>query len=152
VNGRWEATERDTARAMSQENVEVVRRVYEAVARGDTAAVLVAYDPEVEWDFRGSPFRDFCKRDVYHGHGGLRSFMRERTEDAWADIEDQLEELIDAGEHVVSVVLIRGRGLASGAEVEMKHAGVWTLRGGKVVRVAWMGTRAEALEAVGLRK
>ena len=133
---------------MSQENVEIVRRVYEAVARGDTGAVLAAYDPEVEWDFRGSPFGDFLKQDVYRGHGGLRSFIRERTEDAWADVEDQLEELIDVGDHVVSVVLTRGRGLASGVEVEMTHAGVWTLRAGSIVRVAWFSTRDEALESI----
>jgi ketosteroid isomerase-like protein len=137
---------------MSQENVEVVRRVYEAIARGDTAAVLAAYDPGVEWDFRGSPFRDFLRGDVYHGHDGIRSFIHERTEDAWADIQDHLEELIDAGDHVISVVTSRGRGLASGVEVERAHAGVWTLRSGMIVRVAWMSTRAEALEAVGLRE
>jgi hypothetical protein len=100
----------------------------------------------VEWDFRGSPFRDFLKQDVYHGHGGLRSFIRERTEDAWRDIEDQLEELIDTGEHVVSVVLTRGRGLASGAEVEMTHAGgLDATRGhdrpGCVGWHAWRGAR-----------
>jgi ketosteroid isomerase-like protein len=130
---------------MSEENVEIVRRVYEAVARGDTGAVLAAYDTEVEWDFRRSPFRDFLKYDVYRGHGGLRSFIRERTDDAWADVHDDLDELIDAGEHVVSVVTSRGRGRASGAEVEMTHAGIWTLRKGTIVRVVWVGTRDEAL-------
>jgi ketosteroid isomerase-like protein len=137
---------------MSRENVEVVRRVYEAIGRGDTAAVLAAYDPEVEWDFLRSPFRDFVRRDVYRGHEGIRSFMRERTEDAWADIEDHLEELVDAGDHVISVVTSRGRGLASGVDVERAHAGVWTIRSGLVVRVAWMGSRAETLDAVGPRE
>lgn len=137
---------------MSQENVEIVRRVYEAIARGDTAAVLAAYDPEVEWEFSGSPFRDLFKRVVYRGHDGLRSFIRERYEEAWESIEDHLDELIDAREHVVSVVTTQGRGLASGAEVELTHAGVWTIREGKIVRVAWVGTRDEALEAAGLRE
>nr|MBA2763288.1 hypothetical protein [Thermoleophilaceae bacterium] len=35
---------------MSQENVEIVRQVYEAVARGDSAGVLALYDEEVELD------------------------------------------------------------------------------------------------------
>ena len=135
---------------MSRENVELVRRLYHAVARGDTGAVLIAYHPEVEWDFLHSPFRDFLRHDAYRGHEGVRSFTRERTEDAWADIEDRLEELIDAGEHVVSVVRTRGRGLASGAEVERVHAGIWTIRGGQIVRVAWVGSRDDALEVVGL--
>lgn len=135
---------------MSEENVEFVRRVYEAVGEGDTEGILAAYDPAVEFDFRKSPFRDFFKENVYLGHEGIRRFIRERYSDAWADIEDHLEELIDAGEHVISVVTSRGRGLASGVEVGRKHAGLWTIRAGKIVRVAWFGTRAEALEAAGM--
>lgn len=137
---------------MSARNVEIVREVYEAVTRGDTAAVLAAYDPDVEWEFTRSPFRRLLKQDVYRGHEELRGFIRERYEEAWENIEDDLEELIDAGEHVVTVVTTRGRGLASGAEVDRTHAGVWTVREGKIVRVEWMGTRAEALEAAGHRE
>jgi len=136
---------------MSQENVEIVRGVYEAVARGDTRAVLAAYDPEVEWEFSGSPFRNMCKQVVYRGHDDIRSFIRERYEEAWENIEDHLDELIDAGEQVISVITTQGRGLASGAEVAQTHAGVWTIREGKIVRVAWVGSRDEALEATGLR-
>jgi ketosteroid isomerase-like protein len=43
---------------MSQENVEVVERVFDAVARHDTDAVLDAYDPDIEYDFSGSPDSD----------------------------------------------------------------------------------------------
>ena len=137
---------------MSRENVELVRQLYHAVARGDTGAVLMAYHPEVEWDFLRSPFRDFLRHDAYRGHDGIRSLIRERTEEAWADVEDRLEELIDAGEQVVAVVRSRGRGLASGVEVSREHAGIWTIRGDLIVRVAWVGSRDEALEAVGLRE
>ena len=137
---------------MSRENVEIVRRVYGAIARGDAAIVLEAYDPEVEWEFTRSPFRDLLKRDVYHGHDGLRTFMRERYEEAWAEVEDHLDAAIDAGSQVITVVTSRGRGRISGAEVDVTHAGVWTFRGGKIVRVEWVGTRDEALEAVGLRE
>jgi ketosteroid isomerase-like protein len=35
---------------MSEENVEIVRRVFDAVARDDSASVLALFDPEVEWD------------------------------------------------------------------------------------------------------
>jgi ketosteroid isomerase-like protein len=69
----------------------------------------------------------------------------------WEGFEDDLEELIDAGDHVISVVTSRGRGRASGVEVEWAgNAGVWTIRNGKVVRVVWFSSRKDALEAVGL--
>ena len=41
---------RDTGRAMSPENVEIVRRGWEAWVRGDLDALLELCDPAVEWD------------------------------------------------------------------------------------------------------
>jgi ketosteroid isomerase-like protein len=84
------------------------------------------------------------------GHDGLRKFTRDWNE-AWEYAEDHCEELIDAGgEHVISVVTRRGRGLASGVEVETRRGGVWTIRDGKVVRTVWFPSVEEALEALGL--
>jgi ketosteroid isomerase-like protein len=134
---------------MSEENVELVRRVFEANARGDAVGVLALYDPAVEWDISRAPARDVLgEPHVFHGHNGLREFFRAWYE-AWGHIEPDLEDLIDAGEHVVSVETTRGRGRASGAEVELPHAAIWTVRNGRIIRVVWFGTRAEALEAAG---
>jgi hypothetical protein len=133
---------------MSQENVEVVRRVYEAAARRDSVAVLALYDREVELDAsRWLPDR----REDYRGHEGVRKFFRE-WHDAWGSVEYDFDRLIDAGEHVVSVVTRHARGRASGAGVEWPLALVWTLREGKVVRVVWFTSVEEALEEVGLRE
>jgi ketosteroid isomerase-like protein len=135
---------------MSRKNVEIVRRVYEASARRDSGSMLACYHPEVEWDISRAPYRALVGRGVYRGHDGLRSFFREYYE-AWENVEDDVEELIDAGDHVVSVVVSRARGRASGAEVTRPQgAGVWTIRDGKVVRMVWFPTRADALEAAGL--
>ena len=134
---------------MSEENVEVVRRLYDAIDRGDADAVLALYDPEIEWHFARSPFRNLVRHDVYRGREALREFVRERYEDAWVSVTDQVEELIDADEYVVSVIKTSGRGRVSGAPAEKTHAGVWTIRDGKVLRVDWM-SREEALETAGL--
>jgi ketosteroid isomerase-like protein len=134
---------------MSQENVDKVRHVYDAVSRGDHTAVLAAYDPQIEWDFSRSPFRRVMDRRVYKGSEGIRSLFRERYE-TWETVDDHLQEVIDAGEQVVSVIVSQGRGRASGADVKQTHHGVWTFRDGKIIRVAWLGTREEALEAAGL--
>jgi len=136
---------------MSEENVEVVRRVYDAVARRDTAGVLSLYDPEVELVFLSGTLADHMgHRGVYRGHAGLRTFNRD-LRDTFETIETNYEELIDAGNHIVSVSRYRARGRESGVEV----AGplqflVWTLHQGKIVRVVWFATRTEALEAAGL--
>ena len=136
---------------MSQENVEVVRRVYEAAARRDRATVFSLYDPDVEWDGTRSRWSEVSTgKPHFHGHEDLQRFFRQYYE-MWESFEDDLQELIDAGDQVVSVVTSRGRGRASGVDVEWPgNVGVWTIRNGKVVRVVWFSTRGEALEAVGL--
>ena len=134
---------------MSEENVEVVRRVFEAVGRHDTEAVLSAYDPNVEFDFSGGPLASLMGDKVYRGHGGMRKWVRDRYED-WENLEDDCQELIDAGQRVISLVITRGRGRSSGIDSEIRQYGVWTFRDDKIVRVAWFYSREEALEAAGL--
>ena len=129
--------------------MEIVRRLFDAVDRRDTATVLALYDPAVEWDTSRSPFGDLMGGRIYHGHEGLRSWSRQWYE-AWEDVEHHCDELIEAGEHVISIVTNRGRGRASGAEVETHQAAVWTIRERKIIRAVWFPTRAEALEAAGL--
>jgi ketosteroid isomerase-like protein len=135
---------------MSQEHVEIVRRVYEAVARQDSETVLALYDHEVELDGSRLPESGLSvQAHVLRGYEGLRSSHREWNS-AWENAEDHCEELIDAGERVISVVTRRGRGRTSGVEVETRRAGVWTIRSGKVVRTVWFPSVEEALKAVGL--
>jgi ketosteroid isomerase-like protein len=88
---------------------------------------------------------------AYYGHDGLRTFYREWN-GAWETVESEVEELIDAGERVISVETTRGRGRESGIAVEMHQCGVWTIRAGRIVRVEWLEAREEALEAAGLRE
>ena len=130
-------------------NVEVVREIYAALERGDADAVLARYDPDVEWEFSASPFRMVFQRTSYCGHDGIRAFIRERREEAWAEIFDHLDEVSEVDGHVVTVVTSGGRGRASGAEVARTHAALWSLRKGRVIRVAWFATREEALAAAG---
>jgi ketosteroid isomerase-like protein len=130
---------------VSRENVEIVRRVYEAAARHDSAAVLALYDPQVELD--SSRLELVGPGGVHRGHEGLRRFFREWHE-AWENVEYDYDELIDAGDHVVSVVTRRGRGRASGADVELHVALVWTVRAGQVVRVVWFPSCEEALASI----
>jgi ketosteroid isomerase-like protein len=134
---------------MSKENVEIVRRVYEASARRDKDAVLALYDPEVEIDVTRGAVGEVAGRTVHRGHEGLRTFFRGWYE-VWESAEADLGELLDAGENVVSTETTRARGRGSGAEVNMTQHGVWTIRDGKIARVVWFTTRDEALEAAGL--
>jgi len=132
---------------MSEENVEIVRQVYEAANQHDAERIFALYDPDVELD--ASRLEAVWITGVYRGHEGLRAFFREWNE-AWEGIDYSYEELIDAGDQVVSIVTRHGRGRASGVEVERPFALVWTVRDGKVVQVVWFLVRSDALEAAGL--
>jgi ketosteroid isomerase-like protein len=129
--------------------MEVVRRVYEAVARRDTEAVLALYAEDIEWDDSGTPPGKFTGARVHRGHDELRAWFREWYA-AWEGLEDHLLELIDAGEYVISVVKMHARGRRSGLHVTYDTAGVWTVRDGRVTRVHWFATRDEALGSIGL--
>jgi ketosteroid isomerase-like protein len=131
---------------MSEQNVEVVRRIHDAAMRRDVETVLALYDPDVELD---ASRVQIVGQNKYRGHDGLRRFFGEWHE-AWESIDYSFDELVDAGDQVVSVVTRRARGRASGADVQWPLALVWTLRDGRVIRLAWFPTRADALEAAGL--
>src|SRR5687767_13380303 len=104
--------------AMS-ENVEIVRRLYDAVARRDAETVLSLYDPDVEWDASRSPLGRVIGESVYRGHDGLRAAFREWYE-GWDHVEDEVQELIDAGDHVIAIVTLTTRGRSSGVETQWK--------------------------------
>jgi ketosteroid isomerase-like protein len=135
---------------MSNEKLGIVRDVFEAQARGDIETVLSLYDPNIEFDNTRSPVGDFAGTvgRVFRGRDGVQAAFREWYE-AWEQVESELEELIDAGgDHVVSVISYRARGRASQVEVEFPHmAGLWEVRNGKVLRVAWLPSRQAALDA-----
>ncbi len=145
---RWRSYLSDNGRAMSRENVEIVRRVFGAAARRDSSEVLALYDTEVEWDASRHPLGGVTGR-LAHGRDALCDWFRDWF-GAWDGLEERYDELIDAGEQVISVGSIRAQGRSSGVEVAMTGAAVWTIREGKIVRVVWFETRAEALDAAGL--
>jgi ketosteroid isomerase-like protein len=129
---------------MSQENVEIVRRLWEAWERRDTEAVLGLYDPAIVWEVRASPLSG-----SYVGHEGVRQYFREWME-AFEGYDAKAETFIDAGDKVVVRSRVRGRGKASGVEVGMPGWQVYRIRDGLVIRVDFFQTEAEALEAAGL--
>jgi ketosteroid isomerase-like protein len=132
--------------SMSQKNVEIVRRVYEAYISADFDATFDLLDPAVEFDARNRP-----EGGLYHGHAGVAEAVRIWT-GAWAAWRIELEEILDAGDHVVAFERQSGRGKGSGVRVAEETASVFTLREGKVVRIEWFLNRAEALEAAGLNE
>jgi ketosteroid isomerase-like protein len=131
---------------MSQENVEILRGGYEALAAGRID--FDRLDPEIEW--RGPrEFPDLA--EPLYGHEGVRQYMAKLSE-VFDDYRVVAEQFIDAGDGQVLVFSREGgSGKGSGAPVQTHPtAHLWTLRGGKAIRMQSYWERAEALAVAGL--
>ena len=129
---------------MSQENVEVVREMYDAFSRGDLSGALNYLDPDVTIDASH-------RVDGRVGHGrdevppilaewlGTRQMMREEVED-----------IRDVGDRVLVVSTQRGRGKGSGIEMENRFGMLYEVRRGKVTRWTIYDEVSKALGAAGL--
>jgi ketosteroid isomerase-like protein len=131
---------------VSQENVEIVRGVYDAFARRDNAAPFAAYALDIELDFRHG---GFDTPSLYHGHDGVRTAFRNWLA-PFRDFEFQPEETKDYGDQILVTVYEHGIGRASGVAVDRRHYALWTLRGRKIVSLCVYLDHAEALKVVGL--
>jgi uncharacterized protein len=131
---------------MSEENVEIIRRCFEAYARGDLATSIVDFDPEVEFDMTFRP-----EGRTFQGHEGVAEGMRTWT-GAFEGWTFEVQDVIDAGDQVLVITRESGRGKGSGIEVDQVVFHLARLRHGKVVHWKLYLNRAEALEAAGLRE
>jgi uncharacterized protein len=138
-------TKRDTAPAMSQEKVEVVRRSYEAFMRGEQEAALSAYSPYSEWD--DSRFRPEGK--VHRGRDEIAEVVRNWV-GTWTDYSIKLERVIDAGDRVVVLYEERGTGKGSGLRLTTRVGMLITVAAGQITRTVVYSNPAEALKAAGL--
>jgi ketosteroid isomerase-like protein len=135
---------------MSQENVVIVRQMYEAWMAGDDEAIYSIFDPAIR--LNPDPEASWVGMDEeYIGHDGMRRYMLAVYE-AFEDYRPEVEQIIDAGEgRVLTLAVEHGRGRGSGAEVQAaKTAHLWTMQNGKAVRLDLFLDRKSALEAVGL--
>lgn len=126
---------------MSEENVEAVRKVSDAMARDDLDEVLRCCDPDVIY----KPAQEAATC----GQQGLRRAL-ERWGSDIERLELVTEELLDAGDRVVLTIFLRGRGRSSGVEVATRFYEVFKLRDGAILRWEEFTDRAPALEAAGL--
>jgi ketosteroid isomerase-like protein len=130
---------------MSQENIELARKGYEAFAQRDFDAMLALMDPDIE--AHNPP--EVPEAGVHRGHEAVRRDFEE-TLDLFEDFSVEVEKYFDAGDEVVVFLRYRGRPRGSTADVAAALAHVWTIRAGKAICLRQLFDRAAALKAVGL--
>jgi ketosteroid isomerase-like protein len=135
---------------MSEQNVDFVRRLWETVARsqGVDEAVLGFFTEDCVME----DFPELPDHAVYHGREGVTEIERHFRE-MWGEFVQEPVEFIDAGDDlVIGVIAMRARGAGSGAPLDSQAVWVHELRDGKLARMRAFTTKAQALEAAGLRE
>lgn len=134
---------------MSETNLELVQRAYEAWNRGDLDAAFGFLDPEIEV----SAPRDLPEAGTYRGRDETRRWAEEFLK-AWEEVGADPQRFVDAGDRVLVTVRYFGRGKGSQAVVRgaVVDAHVWTLRDGRAVKLEMYQGTAAAFESVGLRE
>jgi ketosteroid isomerase-like protein len=132
---------------MPEENVAVVRDVCAAWERGDWAARVGRYDPDLEVVYSTSAFPD---AGTYRG-GRVALDAWNRWLDAWEEFSMELVDLIDADEEIIALTRLRGRGRESGATVDADVGVIFECDRGTIKRMVFCD-REEALEAAGQRE
>src|SRR4051812_10842421 len=137
---------------MSQENVELVRRGYERYSKGEAEWVSTLFSEKAELaDAGGLGVVDAATGTLTGPAGFLRSASE--SVEAFDDFHVKVDDVIDAGDAVIALVRISGKGRASGALLETHLAHLWVFGDdGKVVRGEVHRNTTDALKAVGLEE
>jgi ketosteroid isomerase-like protein len=143
-----EAPPRDTAWAMSQENVENCRRAFEAWNRRDFDGWLDQAAPDFEW-IPANPAA--VERNVYRGDEEIRQAFAEIWE-IWEVFRLKESEIRDLGDSLVWLGHVHARGKASHVELDHDFGAHILLRDHKAIRAEAFLTWQEALEAAGLEE
>ena len=134
---------------MSQENVEIIRRAFEATNRGDAKAVAALCHDDVEFV---SAVLASVGEGTYRGKDAWETYFS-RMRETWEEWRFEDPEIFESDdEQLVAVFRLVGVGKGSGARVERKYGLTYRFRDGTIWRMHGYLDPREALEAVGLRE
>jgi ketosteroid isomerase-like protein len=131
---------------VSSERVRRILEGLEAFNSGDFEAAIADFPEDVEWRV----LEQLPEQGPFRGREGVLRFW-ESWRESFSDFHAEVDEVLDAGDHVIVMLHMVGRGRDSGADVETPtYAQMWTFRGDEVERVRMLQSKKEALEAAGM--
>jgi ketosteroid isomerase-like protein len=130
---------------VSQGNVDVVGRSFEAFNTRDVNELVSLSTPDCEW----LPFRAQLEGIVYRGHEGVRRFVSD-IEDDWEVYQVDPLEFHDRGELVAVVGQVRAVGRGSSVDIDSIAGFVFELQRGRIRHVTSHSNPEAAREAVGV--
>ena len=131
---------------MSNENVELIRRAYQAYAQGDAATMLGFVDPDLEWTYLDPSLGD-PEPQVCHGRHELEAALQRRAEHG---LRAELGEVVGHGDLVMAVTRTPGVDAYRVRQADDRNFSVFTVREGRIVALRDCRDRREALATAGL--
>lgn len=131
-------------RAMSEENVELVRQMYAAASSGDPASALAYFDPQVVIDATHR-----VDGRIGHGHDEMTAILAEWL-GTWDEWREEIEEIRDLGRVVLAISTQHGRGKESRIEWKNRFAMLYEIEDAKITRWTVYDSLEAALEAAGV--
>ena len=129
---------------MSDSDPDTLRRSYQALNEGDLDAALEALDADAVW--HESP--ELPGGDEFRGREAVRGFLQDFLAE-WKQFHQEVEEIVVAGDRVAVLIHLTAVGRGSGVEADTHYGHVWTMRGGKGIRVDGYRDREAALRSLG---
>lgn len=125
--------------------VDMVRRFYDALGRGDVPAVLSLLDAQVEWtEAERFPYYS----GTWRGPQAVLDNVLVPLSADWDRFSAKAHEFIVANNRVVSLGTYSGTFKKTGRSFSAAFAHVWTVRGDKLVRFAMYTDTAKVLEVM----
>jgi ketosteroid isomerase-like protein len=117
---------------MSQENVELIRGLYDAFAKGDIPGVLGRLDPDIVWNEADNfPYAD---RSPYVGPQSILTGVFARLANEWDGFGCEVAEILDAGDRVIVFGHLLGTYRATGRSIRAQMMHDWTIAEAKATR------------------
>lgn len=124
-------------------NAAAVIRSIGSYNAGDIEALVAMAHPEIEWEV--AP--EHPAATTHRGTEAVREY-HEDWRNTVHDLTIDLRSVAEAGDLVMTVCRLRGKGAESGADVEVDLALLTTFRDGKAIRVEEFLNPDEALRAL----
>jgi uncharacterized protein len=124
----------------------IVRSFYDAIDRGDVAAVVSLLDAEIEWtEAERFPYYS----GTWRGPQAVIDNLLVPLSKDWDGFSAKVNELIAEGDRVVALGSYSGKFKKSGRSFSAPFAHIWSVRGDKLARFNMHTDTAKVLEAIG---
>ena len=125
--------------------VDIVRRFYDALGRGDVPAILLTLDAQVEWtEAERSPYYS----GTWNGPQAVLDNLLVPIARDWEGFSATAADFIAQDDRAVALGQYSGTNKRTGRSIAVAFAHVWTVRNGKIISFVQHTDTAKVLEAM----